>query len=314
MNQKIKSSGLLLLTAIIWGGAFVAQRASMETIEPFFFSALRMLLGSLSLLPIIYFLDKRKSKAEIQPTEIEKKTAQKILLQGGIACGIIIFFAANFQQVGLVTTSAGKTGFITTLYIILVPLFGVFLKHRPNLFNWIGVVFATVGLYFLCITESFSIALGDLIVLIGAVFWAIHILFIDHYAPKVDVTKLVAIQFFISGMLSLLAAFVTGESFTMNAVSESLPNILYSGILSSAIAFTLQGLGQKHANPTAASIILSTESLFAALCGFLLLGEMFTSRELIGCILMFSAIIIAQLPTKAEREQNLIKVEKEIIK
>ena len=295
-----------MLTAIIWGSAFVAQRECMDEMGPLFFSALRMFLGSLTLLPIIWFLDRHKARSNasngVVISEEQKQAARKTLLRGGVACGVIIFFAANLQQLGLVSVSAGKTGFITTLYIILVPLFGILLKHRPNLFNWIGVVLGTAGLYFLCITEAFSIAFGDLVVLIGAVFWAFHILCIDHYAPKVDVTKLICLQFLISGIMSLAAAFLMGESFTLHSVTSSIPNILYAGVLSSAVAFTFQGLGQKHANPTAASIILSTESLFAALAGFLILNEVFTSREFVGCVLMFAAVIIAQLPTKAERE------------
>lgn len=305
MNKKVSSSLALTMCAIIWGTAFVAQRAGMEDIEPFFYSAARMLIGAIALIPISLLTAKgqnsdrrRKGLPVITPEQRAKE--KKIILKGGAICGFIIFFAANTQQVGLVSTSAGKTAFITTLYIVLVPLLGLFIKHIPNVFNWIGVVLATVGLYFLCITEDLTIARGDLIILIGALFWALHILFMDHYAPQVNVAKLVCIQFFVAGFMSLGVALVI-ETFTWDSFMAALPGIVYVGIMSTAIAFTLQALGQKNADPTVASIILSTESVFGAVSGYLILGEILTSREILGCVLMFIAIIIAQLPTKQER-------------
>ena len=293
-----------MLTAIIWGTAFVAQREGMSSIGPFMFSALRMYLGTLTLLPIIYITNLR-NRSNLLVTSLtleEKASRRKVLLQGGAWCGLIIFFAANFQQVGLVSTSAGKTAFITTLYILLVPLIGIFLKHKLNHNIWIGVIVGTIGLYFLCITESFTIAFGDLVVLIGAFFWALHILFIDYYAPKVMVTKLIALQFFVSGTLSLAVSLLT-EPLIFEGIQNAMPTIAYTGIMSSGLAFTFQGLGQKDANPTTASIILSTEALFGAIAGYLFLAEIFTQREFIGCILMFAAVIIAQLPTKKEKAQ-----------
>ncbi|MGI6256695.1 MAG: DMT family transporter [Anaerovoracaceae bacterium] len=305
MNKKVSSTLALTLCAIIWGTAFVAQRAGMENIGPFFYSASRMLIGAIALIPISLVSTKgqdadrrRKGLPAVSPEQREKE--KKVILKGGAVCGFIIFFAANTQQVGLVSTTAGKTAFITTLYIILVPLLGLFVKQLPNLFNWIGVVFATTGLYFLCITENLTIARGDLIILIGALFWALHILFMDHYAPKVNVAKLVCVQFFVAGLMSLVVAMII-ESFIWESFIVALPGILYVGVMSTAVAFTFQALGQKNANPTVASIILSTESLFGAISGYLILGEMLTSREIIGCLLMFIAVIIAQLPTKKER-------------
>lgn len=305
MNKKIKSTIFLMLTAIIWGTAFVAQREGMSSLGPFMFSALRMYLGTLTLLPIIYFSNYKNihNKNLTVITDSEKKINKKLLIQGGTWCGVIIFFAANFQQVGLVSTSAGKTAFITTLYILLVPLIGIFLKHKLNRNIWIGVAIGTAGLYFLCITEALTIAFGDLVVLIGAFFWAFHILCVDYYAPKVMVTKLIAIQFFVSGTLSLLVSLVT-EPLIFSGIMGAMPTIVYTGIMSSGLAFTFQGLGQKDANPTTASIILSTEALFGAVAGYFFLAEMFTQREFIGCVLMFSAVIIAQLPTKEERRKK----------
>ncbi|MBK5246222.1 MAG: DMT family transporter [Peptostreptococcaceae bacterium] len=306
MNKKIKSTIFLMLTAIIWGTAFVAQREGMSSIGPFMFSALRMYLGTLTLIPIIYITLYRKklSRNYIPLSACEEKAANKLLIQGSLWCGVIIFFAANFQQVGLVSTSAGKTAFITTLYILLVPIIGIFLKRKLHWYIWLAVAMGTIGLYFLTITSSLTIAFGDLVILIGAFFWALHILCMDYYAPKVMVTKLIAIQFFISGTLSLIVSLFT-EPFLYEGLVGAMPTILYTGVMSSGLAFTFQGLGQKDANPTTASIILSTEALFGAIAGYLFLSEIFTQREFLGCVLMFSAIIISQLPTKADKQLKI---------
>ena len=302
MNRTLKSNVCLLGTAIIWGFAFVAQRDSMDTIGPFMYSAIRMLLGSLTLVPIFLIGDRIRAKKHPDERSIEeKKASMKTLFTGGIIAGLVIFFAANLQQVGLVSTDAGKTAFITTLYILLVPMFGLFLKHKANRNNWIGAVIGAAGLYFLCVTTELTIARGDFLVFIGAFCWAFHILVLDHFAPKVDVSKLICIQFLVSGIISLIIAFIVEDGNTVSGIIQCAPSLLYTGIMSSAVAFTLQGLGQKHANPTTASIILSTESLFGAVSGFLVLHEMMTGRELLGCALMLAAVIIAQLPTKEER-------------
>ena len=204
----------------------------------------------------------------------------------------------------MVSTSAGKTAFITTLYILLVPIIGIFLKRKLHWYIWLAVAMGTIGLYFLTVTDSFTIAFGDLVILIGAFFWAFHILCMDYYAPKVMVTKLIAIQFFISGSLSLIVSLLT-EPILFEGLLAAMPTIIYTGIMSSGLAFTFQGLGQKDANPTTASIILSTEALFGAIAGYLFLSEMFTQREFLGCVLMFSAVIISQLPTKADRQRKI---------
>ncbi|MEG0663287.1 MAG: DMT family transporter, partial [Anaerovoracaceae bacterium] len=232
-----------------------------------------------------------------------KQLEKRNILIGGSICGLVMFFAGVLQQIGMVSTNAGKTAFITTLYIVLVPIFGFVLKHRPSIANWVGVGLGVIGLYFLCITEALTIAPSDIIILVGALFWAIHILCTDHFAPKVNVSKLVCIQSFVSGFTSLIIAFFV-EEITMDGLMMAMPSLLYVGIMSTGFAFTFQALGQKDANATVASIILSTESLFAAISGYLILGEVFTGRELIGCILMFIAVIIAQLPTKKERKEK----------
>jgi drug/metabolite transporter (DMT)-like permease len=299
MNKKIKSTIFLMLTAIIWGTAFVAQREGMSSIGPFMFSSLRMYLGTLTLIPIIYITLYRSklSKSYVPESAETQKSGNRLLIQGGLWCGLIIFFAANFQQVGLVSISAGKTAFITTLYILLVPIIGIFLKRKLHWNIWAGVIIGTIGLYFLCITTSLSIAFGDLVVLIGAFFWALHILFMDYYAPKVMVSKLVAIQFFVSGSLSLIVSFFK-EPIILTGLIDAMPSIVYTGIMSSGLAFMFQGLGQKDANPTTASIILSLEALFGAVAGYLFLSESFTQREFLGCVLMFAAVIMSQLPIK----------------
>ena len=300
MNKTFKSNICLLGTAVIWGFAFVAQRDSMDTIGPFMYSAIRMFIGSLALIPVFMAGDRIKKKnadAEYHQSIEENRNGRKTLLKGGIAAGVVIFFAANLQQVGLVYTNAGKTAFITALYILLVPIIGMFLKHRTNINNWIGAVIGVAGLYFLCITTEFTIAKGDIIVFIGAFGWAAHILIVDHFAPKVDAAKLICVQFAVAGFISLIVSLVTEDS-TLAAAVDCAPSLLYTGIMSSAVAFTLQVTGQKYANPTTASIILSTESLFGAVSGFLFLNETMNGRELIGCALMMAAVIIAQLPAK----------------
>lgn len=298
MSKTFKSNICLLGTAIIWGFAFVAQRDSMDTIGPFMYSALRMFIGALALIPVFMIGDKLKkknNKAGDQKDIENKRDSMQTLIKGGIATGVVIFFAANLQQVGLVYTNAGKTAFITALYILLVPIIGMFLKHKTNINNWIGACIGVAGLYFLCITTEFTIAKGDIIVFVGAFGWAAHILIVDYFAPKVDAAKLTCLQFAIAGIISLVVSLVTEDN-TFIAAIECAPSLLYVGIMSSAVAFTLQVIGQKHANPTTASILLSTESLFGAVSGFLFLHETMNGRELLGCVLMLAAVIIAQIP------------------
>lgn len=304
-KEKLTGNLLLLLTSIIWGSAFVAQRVGMDYVGPFTFGASRFVLAALVLIPVMRFIDHNSKKQgqdrnELSPEEL--KIQRKTLIKAGIACGSILFCGTTLQQFGLIFTTAGKAGFITALYIILVPIFSLFIKHRPGVKCWIGVVFGAAGLYLLCITKSFSIAPGDLIVLIGAGFWALHVLTIDHFIPKISsAVKLSFLQFSVCAVYSLIGA-VIFEDITLKAIVACAVPILYAGILSGGVGFTLQIFGQKHTNPTVASLLMSMESVFSAVFGFLLLNEVMTRRELFGCVLMFCAIIISQLPDKKKAE------------
>lgn len=291
MNKQIKASACLLATAIIWGLGIVIQKDGMGSIGPFLYSALRMLIGSVTLCVMLLVNDKLHGKVSVDKTSQPDKT----LYIGGIVTGILMFFAANLQQIGLVYTNAGKTAFITALYVLLVPIIGILLKHKTNINNWIGAVIGAVGLYFLCVTTQFTVTTGDVIVFIGSFCWAAHILAVNHFAPKVDVIRLMCIQFIVSGIMSLAAAVFTEEIILADILS-CVPGLLYTGIVSTALASALQGIGQKYAHPTTASILLSTESLFATICGFIFLNEVMNGRELIGCILMLLAVILSQLP------------------
>lgn len=302
MNKKTLIGNIMLLTtSIIWGTAFVAQRVGMDHIEPFTFGASRYILATLALLPIIYFLNSKKRKTEIaNKTELtleQKKEERLAYLKGGAICGCVLFIASSLQQIGLVYTSAGKAGFITALYIVLVPIFGIFLKKKVRGLTWLGVLFATIGLYLLCIKEGFTYEFGDLIIFIGAFFWTGHILCCDYFTKKSDPVKLSCVQFFVTFVFSVIAAFLF-ESPTWAGIVECTIPIVYCGVFSAGIGYTLQMVAQKDTDPTIASLILSLEAVFGALGGYFLLSEILTIRELIGCAIMFAAIIIAQLPSK----------------
>lgn len=323
MNKKLEANIFLFLTAIIWGFAFVAQSSVMDHMPPFLYSGIRMYVGTISLLLVIklsYKYPKLQSIIGGDPIEITdsdapseegkmtRKEYRSLLVKCGLIFGVVMFFAANTQQVGLVFTTAAKTGFITTLYIVLVPIMGIFLKQKTTFNTWIGVALATLGLYLLCITESFTITFGDFIVLIGAMFWGIQILLMDYYVKKLMVMKIVAVQFFVAGTISILAApFIDpyfGVEMSASSLVDAIPSILYVGVMSTAGAATFQGLGQRYANPTTASIILSTESVFGAIFGFLFLHEILTGREFMGCVLMFLAILVVQIPVKKIKNKN----------
>ncbi|WP_206459956.1 DMT family transporter [Anaerovorax sp. IOR16] len=304
MNKKTLIGNIMLLTtSFIWGTAFVAQRVGMDHIEPFTFGASRYILATFALLPIIYFLESKKRKTEIANsnnfdfTPEQKKEERLAYLKGGATCGCVLFIASSLQQIGLVYTSAGKAGFITALYIVLVPIFGIFLKKKVRGLTWLGVLFATIGLYLLCIKEGFTYEFGDLIIFIGAFFWTGHILCCDYFTKKSDPVKLSCVQFFVTFVFSVIAAFLF-ESPTWAGIVECTIPIVYCGVFSAGIGYTLQMVAQKDTDPTIASLILSLEAVFGALGGYFLLSEILTIRELIGCAIMFAAIIIAQLPSK----------------
>ncbi|MBQ2890937.1 MAG: DMT family transporter [Clostridia bacterium] len=294
---NIKNSLLLILAALIWGVAFVAQKDGAQ-LGSFTFNGVRSFLGGFVLIPVILLLGKKK------PVE-KKSDDKKGLLIGGICCGIMLFIASSLQQIGLSfsDTDAGKAGFITALYMVFVPIFSIFLGKKLNLRIVISVVVAVLGMYFLCINDSFSISKGDILILLCAIFFTGHILVIDHFVAKHDGVKLSCIQFFTCGVLSLIPMFVFEDPNFSNILSAWLP-LCYTGIMSSGVAYTLQIVGQKDMNPTVASILLSLESVFAVLAGMILLGETMLPREIFGCILMFIAIILTQLPSKKEAGLN----------
>lgn len=306
-SSSFKSTLILLLVAMIWGTSFIGQKVGMDDIGPFFFVAFRMLFAGISLIPVYLISEKTGNRALEKKgtprTAEEKKQMLRTGITGGFFCGIMMYCANTLQQVGIVTTTAGKAAFITALYIILVPIMGIFMKHKTGMNVWVGAVLAVIGLYLLCITPGeFHLASGDLIILIGSFFWGFHILVMDHFAPKANVALIVCIQSFTASAIGFVLAFIK-EDFAWSDVAGALPSLLYVAIFCTAIAYSLQGLGQRHADPTVASIVMSLESVFAVISGFLLLHETFTGREILGCVIMFAAIIITQLPAKSTAEQ-----------
>lgn len=314
-----KSPVLLFLTAVIWGVAFVAQSVGMEYIGPFTFNCVRSLIGGIVLIPCIWILDRvrgkgngrsadRNGKNEIsgkqtpdQPAGSMAGSNRRTVLTGGICCGLALFAASNLQQFGIQYTSVGKAGFITAMYIVLVPVLGIFLKKKVGWKVRISVVLAVAGLYLLCITEGFSVGKGDLLVLLCALVFAVHILVIDYFSPKADGVRLSCIQFLVCGLLSGVGMLLT-EKPDMGAILQAWMPILYAGVMSCGVAYTLQIIGQKDMDPTIASLILSLESVVSVLAGWVLLGQSLSAKELFGCVLMFGAIILAQLP---ERKKDI---------
>ena len=294
-NQLIGSL-LLLICAFIWGSAFVAQTTGAEYVGPFTFIYLRSFLGSAVLLPVIFVMGKFKKKEDVSPEK--KKQGRKTLFIGGLCCGAALCFASVFQQAGIDKgTDPGKAGFITALYILLVPLSSLFMKKRVRPIIWPCIGASVVALYLLCVTEGGSVELSDLLVLICAVLYTVHILVIDKVSPYVDGVKLSCIQFFVAGVISLVPALIY-EGVDMEAIVAAMPSVAYAGIMSSGVAYTLQILGQQKTEPTLASMIMSLESVFAVLTSMAVLHLAPTPREAIGCVIMFAAIIIAQLPER----------------
>lgn len=293
MDEKtIKSDGLLLITAIIWGFAFVAQRIGMEHVGPYTFNGIRFALGSLVLLP---FILRNGRKWQPGSPSAGRGTFRSIAAGGAIA-GFALFAGASLQQVGLVYTTAGNAGFITGLYVVIVPLLGLFWRQRPGTGTWVGAGLAAAGLYLLSIKEGFTISYGDLLELIGAFFWAGHVLILGWLSPKMDSLKLACAQFATCSILSLLTALVV-EPITVTGIYGAAIAIFYGGVMSVGIAYTLQVVAQRNAHPAHAAIILSTESVFAALGGWMLLGEVMTGRGIAGCLLMLSGMLFSQLWT-----------------
>lgn len=299
----LKNSLYLLLTATIWGIAFVAQSVGMEYLGPFTFNSVRCLIGGAVLLPLIWVREKKAVWIQASDTAEQKRIRKKNLVSGGICCGLLLFLASNFQQFGIQYTTVGKAGFITACYIVIVPVLGLFLGKKCSPFLWAAVFLALTGLYLLCITDGFSIGLGDLLVLVCALLFSFHILVIDHFSPLADGVKMSCIQFFICGILSGIAALFT-ESLEVSALFDAWVPLLYAGVLSCGVAYTLQIVGQRGMNPTVASLILSLESCISVLAGWILLGQKLSSREIFGCAVMFAAIVLAQLPQKRRTTQE----------
>lgn len=292
--MKIKNAICLLMAATIWGVAFVAQSVGMDYVGPFTFNGIRCLIGCLFLVGWIWMnhltgKDKQEEKADERPIEQSRQ-----LFTGGILCGVVMTVASMLQQIGLQYTTAGKAGFITALYIVFVPIASVFLGKRAHINVWISVLIAAVGLYLLCMKESLQFSKGDFYVLLCALAFTAHILIVDYYAPKVDGVKLSCIQFLVCGMICTICMLIF-EHVSLEAVLGAAVPILYAGICSCGIAYTLQILGQRDMNPTIASLLLSMESVISVLAGLIILQQTMTGREAAGCVLMFAAILIAQI-------------------
>lgn len=292
-----------ILAAFIWGTAFVAQDLCADSIGAFAFNATRYFIAVLALLVVILISDKvKKNKPTL--TAQEKKAANKQLWLGGLCCGAALAIASNFQQAGLVAgTDAGKAGFITALYVVLVPVFGLFFKRKVSLPTWIAVVLSVVALYLLCIKGDFSLAPGDLLVLVCAVCFAVHILVIDHFTAYCDGVKLSCLQFLFAGIISTICMFIFEDVDFAAILSCALP-LLYVGIFSCGVGYTLQILAQKGSNPTVVTILLSLESVFAVIAGAIILKQQMSAREYIGCAVMFAAVLLAQIdfPVKQKAE------------
>ncbi|MGM9655154.1 MAG: DMT family transporter [Butyricicoccaceae bacterium] len=303
MSKKMRGNLILLLTALIWGTAFVAQSAGMEHVQPFTYNGVRTLIGGLVLIPVIFLFDRLKP-ADQRPSPDEQKEIRRNSLIGGAACGVVLCVASSFQQFGISMTTAGKAGFITALYIVIVPLLGVFIKKKIPKITWLCVGIAVVGFYLLCVKEGFSVSAGDLLVLCCAFFFSIHIMVIDYFNGKqVDGVRMSCIQFLVAGLISLVLMLVF-EQPSLENLWAAKGSILYAGVLSCGVAYTLQILGQRDTEPTTATLILSLESVFAALSGWALLHETLSFKELAGCALVFAAVILAQipLPVKAKKD------------
>lgn len=299
MNKfMLRQSLLLFLTAAIWGVSFVAQSVGMDYVGPFTFNAVRSLLGGIVLLPCIALLKKGNGQT---PQQKNAPADKKTLLIGGITCGIFLCAASNLQQFGIMYTSVGKAGFITAMYIVLVPVLGIFLKKKAGAKIWCGVAIAVAGLYLLCVTDGkLSFQKGDILLLLCALVFSIHILVIDYFSPKADGVKLSCIQFFTSGILSAAGMFLT-EQPQIPLILAAWKPILYAGVMSCGVAYTLQVIGQKGMNPTVASLILSMESVISVIAGWLILHQTLSRKELFGCLLMFAAIILVQLPDRKKQ-------------
>lgn len=332
-SRNYRGSMLLFLAAFIWGVAFVAQSVGMDYMGPFTFNGVRSLIGGTVLLPLIAFRSRRQAAGDgnggqetgkdgvkrenagperrnAGPTGAEngdgirtpeqKKAQRRVTLTGGICCGLALCSASMLQQIGIQYTSVGKAGFITTLYIIIVPIMGLFFRKKVRRIVWGGAFLAAAGMYLLCVGGSFRLNKGDMLVFVCAILFSIHILVVDYFSPKADGVKLSCIQFYVSGILCMAGAFLW-ETPSLSALSAGIIPVLYAGVMSCGVAYTLQIVGQKDMDPTVASLILSMESVISVLAGWVLLGQALSLKELSGCALVFAAVILVQLPEKKKQ-------------
>ncbi len=290
--QKIKSLSLLFMTAMIWGFAFVAQRIGADYVGPFTFNGIRFLLGAFSLIPVILVFEKREIDSRLHKKKL------KVTVLSGMVAGLVLFTASTLQQFGIIiTNSAGKASFLTGLYTVIVPVLGIFWgrKTTPNI--WMGAILAVIGMFLICVNEKWQIGFGDVILIIGAFFWAFHILVIDKFSDRIYSLRFAAVQFAFCGVFGTLLALTFEDITTQGLVGAAVP-ILYGGLLSVGVAYTCQIIAQKSADPTYASIILSTESMFGAIGGAVILGETMHLRGYFGCALIFTGVIVSQLVFK----------------
>jgi len=304
-QTSLKANILMLITAAVWGFAFVAQKKGMDHVGPFAFNASRFFIGVISLIPVLWFFRRHKKK-ESKKKKVKRKESTKSssmfidssTIKVSVILGAVLFGGAALQQIGMVYTTAGKAGFITGIYVLLVPLFGLFVARKVSKQTWIAVLIALYGLYLLSVKSDaknfWSLEFGDLLVLCSTVFWAIHILLVDRFVEKHDALELSITQFFFCGVFSLIVALIV-ESTTLEALLAAKWSILYAGCFSTAVGYTLQVVAQKEAHPTHAAIILSMEGVFAAIGGWLLLSEFMSGRMLLGCCLILVAMLLAQL-------------------
>ena len=292
-KAALRSSLLLFMAASIWGVAFVAQSVGMDYMGPFTFNGARFLMGSMVLLPLVVYRRKQKTTEEVC------FGSRKDTLTGGVCCGLALCSAALLQQFGILYTTVGKAGFITTLYIIIVPIMGIFLKKKVPGKIWLAALVAAVGMYLLCMSESLRLGKGDTYVFICAILFSVHILVIDHFTAKADGVELSCVQFFTAGVIGSVLA-VIFEKPQISYFIEGIIPLAYAGIMSSGVAYTLQVIGQKDLDPTVASLILSLESVVSMLAGWVILGQALNGKELLGCIFVFAAVILAQLPERAK--------------
>lgn len=316
MSRKTRGNLLLLLAAFIWGSAFVAQSSGMDYVGPYTYNMTRNVLAFLFLIPVIYWMN-RKNSNENQVTErtgqnpsvLEILLPDRETLKGGICCGLVLSVASTFQQLGLTMTTAGKAGFITALYIVLVPILGVFIGKKIPKIIWLCVALAVFGFYLLCVKEDFNVSRGDVLVLICSICFAVHILTIDHFTSKgVDGVKMSCVQFATAAVV-LFPLMVWMEHPALRVILSAWLTIGYAGVLSSGVGFTLQIVAQKDTDPTVATLLMSLESVFAALAGWVILHEVLMPKELLGCALVFAAVILAQVPVPSlghkRSEKNL---------